>query len=113
MQIKSSKELLEFYEAWYFWATSPVPCEAADYGFSVFHGLCAAAGAWGDYHVSFTLGANIRHEMRKQFLDAGLNVSYPFGEVSYAHDASNGTMHYDRYRLTWVRDRIEEARNAN
>lgn len=112
MPNRSSKELLAFYEAWYFWATSVAPEESCDHGFSASHGLCTALYTWAEENTD-SLSGELSREMRKQFLDAGLSVSYPFGELNYAHDAANGTMHYDRCRLTWVAGCIEEARNAN
>lgn len=104
----SSDDLHQFYKDWLSWAENGGVDNDI---FGSAWGLCANLD---DYAVTNSLyRRQISMEMEKQFVDAGLDPNYPFGEFAYGDAEYHCTMHKDEKRLNWVRTRIKEYNDAN
>lgn len=104
---KQSAELTRFYQDWLAWAEAPRG-EHQPIVFNRSAGLCGSLSLWCYYTREDTY--SIRGEMIRQFLDAGLNVLYPFGNNdTYNFQSNMGTMHECPIRLEWVRTHLEES----
>lgn len=111
--IKSSHILYEFYKDWLNAATKGTSkcvrlLDAKRYG------LCTNLGEFldeyeGSYLRSVENSNIIKRELKKQFIDAGLDNIYPFGLAAYDKGMIYETMHQDTKRIQWVRDRIEDG----
>lgn len=93
------KTLKGFYKAYHAWIIAGAPDGKP---FNRMYGLCSNLGDWCDWD-----GTLIR-QMKNQFADAGLHLTYPFDGVSldteYLHEASRKTMHLNPARIKWVEE---------
>lgn len=114
--MKSSYMLYAFYQAWLAgsdrnWVRSDV------------NGLCVNLGEWmwkNYYKDDFNLVQEdefweqrdaLAREMKQQFMEEELNVSYPFHKdyTDYVQEAVKNACSINPLRLQWVLDRIEEG----
>lgn len=107
--IKSSPTLHAMYVDWLAWAEACAPSEPSPLGFGYYPslGLCYAARCFAD-NCWGVIDVLEEYEMRGQFVAAGLDPVYPFGEEEF-HHRSGGTQHEDPNRLAWVRARIADG----
>lgn len=96
MKIYSSPELLAFYKSWLAWAENGAPDGAPHWRDD---GLCLLALA----------SSGLRNELEWQFYEAGLDYTYPFGQVDYCQRSKAKTQHLCPKRLAWVRARIADS----
>jgi hypothetical protein len=97
---EQSKELTAFYRAYAQWLDRNAPNLQP---FRRNEGLCRALLTYGtELYPERVFHAD--DEMDRQFEDAGLDVSYPFGKDEYALHRSAATMHLDPKRTAWVRE---------
>lgn len=95
-----SKQLKAFYKAYAAWLDAGAVNKGA---FTCCTGLCFALHKWaGD--KGYDLRA-LRLELKAQFIDAGLDSSYPFnrGERDYDVECDDGTICLNPARVAWVR----------
>lgn len=103
----SSEDLHQFYKDWLAWAEN-----GGEYGlFGNSWGLCGCLDDYAVFHGM--MKRQLGMELAKQFVDAGLDPNYPFGEFAYGDAEYYCTMHKDEKRLNWVRTRIKEYVDAN
>lgn len=106
MKVKQSAELTRFYQAWLAWAKTPNSDHPINFNRS--SGLCGSLSLWCFYALEDS--HHIRDEMLRQFLEAGLDVMYPFNNHdTYNFQANMGTMHECPIRLEWARTHLEEV----
>lgn len=101
--IKSSPELLEFYNLYQEWAEADAPEHPY---FDCGKGLC-----WNlDMHEGATNQSGLIYEMTDQFDEADLDEEYPFGDQElYAHESQQHIHHRNKERLSWLAQRIADG----
>lgn len=107
---KSTPELLKFYKDWLAAATK----DDADLNeHPVFRndlGLCGNLEMWceEDFCEEDPVANKAYLCMLSQFQHAGLNTTYPFGEMEYHKGYWSDDQHKDPKRLAWVEARISD-----
>lgn len=102
--MKQQSELLTaFYRAYLSWAEG----EPSKYGFRNLTGMCANVNRFLSVEDPT---AEILEEMEDQFVDAGLDVSYPFNNGNtrdYKDEMRNSKATSNIQRMKWVRDHAQ------
>lgn len=111
--MKQSEELTKFYRAYNDWLDADAPRDNR-YGFYKDIGLCGNLVSFyknGELvipsHADMQTLQVIRNEMRDQFLYAGLDAQYPFGERKYIRQRRDCSQHLDPNRIRWVKSHLE------
>lgn len=105
-----SKTLQDFYLAYAQWLADGAPEQKP---FSSWNGLCHTLFMFcvksGSDHE---LANQTKAEMLSQFVDAGLNETYPFDLDSFAYEESGRQYecHLNPKRIQWVRDQVAKIK---
>ena len=109
----STRELHRFYKEWLAAAEAPDADENDHYIFRNGMGLCGNLEMWleENYGEDDHVCRKACKRMRWQFEAAGLDHTYPFGDMEYSQAAWDDSQHKDEKRLAWVRARIADVEN--
>lgn len=97
------ESLKQFYRDYLEWVNSGAITN--DEPFTRHCGLCVSLISWCYMQDVSSLDLQmLKHEMKKQFIDASLNPAYPFGGVElYKSETLCGMCHMNEQRMNWVK----------
>lgn len=100
--------LKQFYRDYLEWVNSGAitNVEHNKHAFTRHCGLCVSLISWCYMRDLSSLDLQmLKHEMKKQFIDASLNPAYPFGGVNlYKSETLSGMCHLNEKRINWVKN---------
>lgn len=101
-----SKELSLFYQAIWNWIQSNF-----QYNPNEFDTNCGLCSALWDWHIAtdmaHELGMNLKEELKQQFVDAGLDIQYPFDEHTWDYTSTVNKFTNPK-RLAWIKDHLPQ-----
>ena len=106
---KPSKALRKFLIDWQKWVSEGAIDTGHRHSFTPHSGLCTNLHIWCARSV-FRDYTKLSYELSELFVKDGLSDMFPFNNhaagIQYIKEHSNGTMHLNEARKSWVRDKI-------